>query len=113
VRASSSCEEDNRLGGRLLSDGGEIDGMPAAEWVRDDLAELASLPDVRIMPRTHVFGVYDGGIYGALERVNDHLPVPAPHQPRQRVWRIVAKRSVSRPARSSGRSSLPATTARA
>ncbi len=46
------------------------------------------------MPRTTVFGVYDGGTYGALERVADHLPVPPPHQPRQRLWRIVAKRAV-------------------
>ena len=52
------------------------------------------MPDVRLMPRTTVFGVYDGGIYGALERVADHLPVPPPHQPRQRLWRIVAKRAV-------------------
>ncbi len=34
-------------------------------------------PNVRIMQRTTVFGVYDGGIYGALERVGDHLPLPA------------------------------------
>ena len=26
-------EEDFRAGGRLLSDGGEIDGMPAREWL--------------------------------------------------------------------------------
>jgi sarcosine oxidase subunit alpha len=38
--------------------------------------------------------VYDGGTYGALERVNDHLPVPPPYQPRQRFWRIVARRAV-------------------
>jgi sarcosine oxidase subunit alpha len=38
--------------------------------------------------------VYDGGTYGALERVADHLPEPAPHQPRQRLWRILAKRAV-------------------
>ena len=46
------------------------------------------------MPRTSVFGVYDGGTYGAVERVTDHLPVPPPHQPRQRLWRIVAKRAI-------------------
>ena len=46
------------------------------------------------MPRTTVFGVYDGGTYGALERVADHLPVPPPHAPRQRLWRIVAKHAV-------------------
>ena len=46
------------------------------------------------MTRTTVIGVYDGGTYAALERVNDHLPVPPAHQPRQRLWRIVAKRSI-------------------
>ncbi|TIM11267.1 sarcosine oxidase subunit alpha [Mesorhizobium sp.] len=88
------CEEDFALGGRLLADGGTIDGVPAAEWISRTLAELASLPDVRIMTRTTLFGVYDGGTYGAIERVNDHLPSPPEHQVRQRLWRIVAKRSI-------------------
>ncbi|TIQ35295.1 MAG: sarcosine oxidase subunit alpha [Mesorhizobium sp.] len=88
------CEEDFVLGGRLLADGGTIDGLPAAEWIARTVAELAAMPDVRIMTRTTLFGVYDGGTYGAIERVNDHLPVPPEHQVRQRLWRIVAKRCV-------------------
>ncbi|TIS82611.1 MAG: FAD-dependent oxidoreductase, partial [Mesorhizobium sp.] len=88
------CEEDFVLGGRLLGDGGTIDGLPAAEWIARSLDELAAMPDVRIMTRTTLFGVYDGGTYGAIERVNDHLPVPPEHQVRQRLWRIVAKRCV-------------------
>jgi sarcosine oxidase subunit alpha len=88
------CEEDSVLGGRLLADGGEIDGAPAAEWLARAVAELESLPDVRIMRRTVTFGVYDGGTFGALERVNDNVPVPPEHQPRQRLWRIVAKRAI-------------------
>ncbi|RUY81558.1 sarcosine oxidase subunit alpha family protein, partial [Mesorhizobium sp. M7A.F.Ca.CA.001.10.2.1] len=88
------CEEDVVPGGRLLSDGGTIDGVPAAEWLSRTLAELADMPDVRIMTRTALFGVYDGGAYGAIERVNDHLPSPPQHQVRQRLWRIVAKRCV-------------------
>ncbi|TPL34592.1 sarcosine oxidase subunit alpha [Mesorhizobium sp. B2-4-6] len=88
------CEEDFVLGGRLLADGGMIDGLPAAEWVARAVAELAAMPDVRVMTRTTLFGVYDGGTYGAIERVNDHLPVPPEHQVRQRLWRIVAKRCV-------------------
>ena len=39
-------------------------------------------------------GVYDGGTYAALERVNDHVATPPAHEPRQRLWRIVAKRAV-------------------
>jgi methylglutamate dehydrogenase subunit C len=88
------CEEDFTLGGRLLSDGGTIDGVPAAEWLSRTLAELADMPDISIMTRTTLFGVYDGGTYGAIERVNDHLPSPPEHQVRQRLWRIVAKRCV-------------------
>ncbi|RUX34202.1 sarcosine oxidase subunit alpha [Mesorhizobium sp. M2A.F.Ca.ET.042.01.1.1] len=88
------CEEDFVLGGRLLADGGTIDGLPAAEWIARAVAELEAMPDVRIMTRTTLFGVYDGGTYGAIERVNDHLPVPPEHQVRQRLWRIVAERCV-------------------
>jgi len=88
------AEEDFRLGGRLLSERYEIDRAPALDWVKAAEAELESLPDCRILRRTTVQGVYDGGTYAAVERVNDHLPVPPAHEPRQRLWRIVAKRAV-------------------
>ena len=87
-------DEQAALGGRAIDDGSIIDGRPAREWVRSVEAELASRPDVTILRRTTVFGTYDGGTYGALERVNDHVAVPQKHQPRQRLWRIVAKRAV-------------------
>jgi sarcosine oxidase subunit alpha len=88
------AEDDFALGGRLLSDMHEIDGAPALDWVRAAEAELAASPEVTVMRRSQVFGVYDGGVYGALERVGDHLAEPAAHQPRQRLWRIVARRAV-------------------
>jgi sarcosine oxidase subunit alpha len=88
------CEEDFAFGGRLLSDRQEIDGEAGVAWVRSAVAELQSLPEVQLMPRTTVFGCYDGGVYGALQRVSDHRPIPPAHQPRQRLWRIVAKRTV-------------------
>lgn len=83
------CEQDPALAGRLLDD-----AHPQAAWARDAEAELAALPEVTILRRIQVFGVYDGKSYGALERVADHLAVPPPHQPRQRLWRIVAGRCV-------------------
>jgi sarcosine oxidase subunit alpha len=88
------CEQDFLFGGRLLADGREIDGVPGHIWAQKIVDELRSCPDVRLMPRTCVFGVYDGSTYGALERVADHMVEPPPHQPRQRLWRIVAKRAV-------------------
>ena len=93
------CDEDFVLGGRLHQDRQEIDELGGSDWARQIETELCSLPDVRLMRRTTVFGTYDDGLsgartFGALERVSDHLLVPPPHQPRQRLWRIVAKRAV-------------------
>ncbi len=89
------CEDDFRLGGRLLAERREIGGIAGAAWAGEVEAELAAMPEVRIFRRTQVFGVYDGGTYGAVERVSDHCPVPPSHQPRQRLWRIVARRAVN------------------
>ena len=82
------CEQDFRLGGRLIAEARVLDERSSADWVAHIAAELAALPDVRILPRTTVFGVYDHGTYAALERVNDHVAVPPEHEPRQRFWRI-------------------------
>ncbi|MDJ0943309.1 MAG: sarcosine oxidase subunit alpha family protein [Kiloniellales bacterium] len=88
------ADEDFRPGGRLLAETHEVGGLPGAAWADAVMDELAGLDNVRCLPRTTVYGVYDGGTYGALERVADHLPVPPPGQPRQRLWKIVAKRAV-------------------
>ncbi len=88
------CEEDFLPGGRLNGDRHEIDGTPGSNWARTAVAELRALPQVQFMTRTTVFGAYDGETYGAIERVSDHLAVPLAHQPRQRFWKIVARRTV-------------------
>jgi len=88
------AEEDFAFGGRLLAEPDMIDGQAGMTWLQGVMYELKSLKNVRLMPRTTVYGVYDTGTYGALERVNDHVPAPPPFQPRQRAWRIVARRAV-------------------
>jgi heterotetrameric sarcosine oxidase alpha subunit len=88
------AEEDFRLGGRLLAECLAVGDGESASWVASIEAELGSMPDVRIMRRTSVFGAYDHGQYGAVERVSDHVLKPSSHQPRQRYWKIVAKRAV-------------------
>jgi sarcosine oxidase subunit alpha len=87
------AEESHALGGRLLSDGGSIGGLPAGDWVAQTLAELTALPNVRLMPRTTVTGAYDHGTYGALERVGLHKPA-RPNLPRECFWRIVAPHAI-------------------
>ncbi|HUF44322.1 MAG TPA: sarcosine oxidase subunit alpha, partial [Aestuariivirgaceae bacterium] len=46
------------------------------------------------MARTTVFGWYDGNIFGALERVNKHVPAPPADEPVERYWKIAARRAV-------------------
>jgi methylglutamate dehydrogenase subunit C len=87
------AEEDYALGGRLLSETAQIDGVSAASWAALAEAELSTLPNVRMLRRTAVFGAYDGE-YGAIERVSDHLIEPAEFMPRQRLWKIVAGQCV-------------------
>ncbi|MBN9508812.1 MAG: sarcosine oxidase subunit alpha family protein [Alphaproteobacteria bacterium] len=88
------CEADARLGGRLLAETCEIDGQPGAAWATSTEATLRAFPELRVLTRTTVFGAYDHGTYAAVERLADHQPFPDAHQPRERVWRIVAKRTV-------------------
>jgi sarcosine oxidase subunit alpha len=87
-------EESFALGGRLLSDARTVGGVSGVEWVNSAVAELSAFPKVRLMPRTTIFGAYDSGTFGAVERVADHVAVPAAGEPRQRLWHIVAKQTV-------------------
>ena len=87
------ADESARPGGRLLSETGVIGGKPGADWAAEVVAELAEMPNVRLLTRTTVTGAYDQGTYGALERVGLHLPA-APHLPRECFWRIVAGQAV-------------------
>ncbi|SPF78932.1 Sarcosine oxidase subunit alpha [Aliiroseovarius pelagivivens] len=88
------ADEDFRLGGRLLLDTGSLSDQSGADWVEQAQAELTSLPNVRVMPRTTVFGSYDHGVYGAVERNADHLIAPEADKPRQTLWRIYSKRAL-------------------
>ena len=88
------ADEDFRMGGRLLAETEQINGQAGHIWADTMLAELAAMHNVRLMSRTTVTGVYDGGTYGALQRVSAHLPMPAKHAPLETFWRIVAKQAV-------------------
>lgn len=88
------ADEDFRLGGRLNAETFTLDNSPASDWVAATLAELAILPNLRLMPRTTVIGAFDHGVYGAVERVADHLPEPEADKPRQILWRVYARRAL-------------------
>ena len=87
-------DEHARMGGSLLAETALVDGVPASQWVNNAIAELASLPNVELLPRTTAFGWYDGNVFGAVERVQKHVAMPDKNRPVERLWRILAKQAI-------------------
>ncbi len=85
------ADEDFEFGGRLNTETYEIDAQSASAWLKTARDELQSLKNVRMMKRTTVFGAFDHGIYGAVERVSDHQADPDEALPRQTLWRIYTR----------------------
>ncbi|MGB3390809.1 MAG: sarcosine oxidase subunit alpha family protein [Pseudaminobacter sp.] len=68
-----------------------IDGMTAAEWASSVADKLETLENVRLLPRTTVWGYYDDNTLAAVERVSDHKSAPVKGEPRHRHWTIRAQ----------------------
>ena len=88
------ADEDALPGGRLLAGRLAVNDAPGTDWAHAAAAELAALPNARLLTRTTIFGVYDGREYGAVERLCDHLAQAPDGRPRQRLWKIVARHAV-------------------
>jgi heterotetrameric sarcosine oxidase alpha subunit len=88
------ADEDSVMGGRLNAETYLIDGQAGSDWAASIVAELATMGNVRLMPRTTVAGAYDQGTFGALERVNHHTDIRNGKAPIETFWRIVAKQSI-------------------
>ncbi|MDF3142745.1 sarcosine oxidase subunit delta family protein, partial [Streptomyces sp. T21Q-yed] len=83
------ADDQPELGGSLLGTAEHLD------WVRDVTEQLDAAPEVRVLPRTTVFGYYDDNHLLAVERRTNHLGAGAPENvSRERVWRIRARRVV-------------------
>ncbi|MBE8470452.1 sarcosine oxidase subunit alpha family protein [Streptomyces justiciae] len=83
------ADDQPEPGGSLLGTAEHLD------WVRQTTALLATAPEVRVLPRTTVFGYYDDNHLLAVERRTNHLGAAAPaNTSRERVWRIRARRVV-------------------
>ncbi|MEO1797469.1 MAG: 2Fe-2S iron-sulfur cluster-binding protein, partial [Pseudomonadota bacterium] len=79
------ADESWELGGRLLSETGEVEEVPGADWATSEADALRAM-GVRIMTRTTVTGAYDGGIFGALERRTRGA--------KECFWRINTRRAI-------------------
>ena len=84
------ADDGFRPGGSLLHETATIDDLSAEKWTARTLAELATLPEVRILVRSTVSGYFDHNFLAVAETVS-----PATvHAPRQRLWKIRARRVV-------------------
>ena len=83
------CETSAAFGGTANWAGSDQAGF--AETL---IADLGSNPNVTLLPRTTVWGCYDGNTFASLERVSDHKKNPGPGEPRHRHWVIRANHVV-------------------
>jgi sarcosine oxidase subunit alpha len=88
------AELDARFGGSANWSDETIDGMPASEWATGIAEGLKARDNVRLLPRTTVWGFYDSNTLAAVERVTDHKERPGKGEPRHRHWIIRAKKVV-------------------
>ena len=92
-------DEGEDFGGTLFGRKLAVDGRSAVAWVRDLLESLASREDVRLLPRTTVFGYYDGNCLAGLERrsapgAGRRSGKSSPGSCRERLWNFRARRVV-------------------
>ncbi len=88
-------DEQAELGGSLLSGTASIGGAPADQWLAGVLAELGSLAEVTLLPRTTAYGYYDHNYLCLIERVGDHRQAePNGSVPRQRLWHVRARQVI-------------------
>ena len=87
-------DEQQELGGSLLASRQRVGDAPAEEWLESALADLRGMDEVRLLPRSTAFGYYDHNFVALLERLTDHLGPTRGYAPRQRIWRVRARKVV-------------------
>ncbi|KAA0977089.1 sarcosine oxidase subunit alpha family protein [Paeniglutamicibacter gangotriensis] len=89
-------DEQPEAGGSLLSASTEtIDGKPAAQWIAETRAALATSEEFTYLSRSTAFGSYDANYFVAVQRRTDHLAGElGAGMSRERIWHIRAKQVV-------------------
>ena len=89
------ADDQAEFGGRLLTEPASINGHVASAWIDSVVAELTSHPRLTLLRRATVFGYYDHNFVTVAERCDNHHPPDLRIGPRQRLWRVRAKRVIS------------------
>lgn len=88
-------DEQPEVGGALHYDASTmIDGRNGYDWAQATVAKLKAMPNVTVLTRTTVFGYYNHGFLGLVERVTDHVAKPSKDAPRERLWQVRTKKVI-------------------
>ena len=88
-------DEQAEPGGELLSSpNAMIDGRNAWDWLAETLARLQADDNIIIVGRTTAFGYYNDNFVGLSQRLSEHLASKDLSGPRERLWRVRAKRVI-------------------
>lgn len=87
-------EADRAWGGSLIHCDAIVEGATGIEWAGKAVTELDAMANVTTLNRTLAFGVYDHNLVALAERLTDHLPPDKRRGPRQRLWKIRARRII-------------------
>lgn len=87
------AEQDERLGGSLLTDPATIDGQASYQWIAKARETLIAA-GARILTRTTAAGYYDHDLVNLVERLTEPGQEPGPDGLAQRLWRVRAGRVI-------------------
>jgi sarcosine oxidase subunit alpha len=88
------ADEQAEFGGLTLASRAQIDGIDAAAWIEQAVAELDSMPEVTLLPRSTVFGYHDYNFLTINQRLSDHLPLAERPPSREKLWQVRARQVV-------------------
>lgn len=83
-------DNQSEPGGSLLHAFASVNGAPASQWLAQITAELAGMPEARLLSRATAFGYQDHNLVTVCERLTDHLPLQRRKGVRERLWKIRA-----------------------
>jgi sarcosine oxidase subunit alpha len=88
------ADEQSEPGGLTLAGTAQIDGVDASLWIENAVAELSSMPEVTLLPRSTVFGYHDYNFLTINQRLSDHLPIAERTGGREKLWQVRAHQVV-------------------
>ncbi|MCP4875542.1 MAG: sarcosine oxidase subunit alpha family protein [Gammaproteobacteria bacterium] len=88
------ADEQSEFGGLTLASKAQIDSVDACQWIEQAVAELESMPEVTLLPRSTVFGYHDYNFLTINQRLSDHQPIAARSGGREKLWQVRARQVV-------------------